>query len=161
MQSIATSSKSQLSLKWYSEILRLGDSQFLSLEVISIHHPSPPASYLIPSASVDSPFFLEGVKATRVFFNWSRVDLLCCVRLRCTAKYSVTCWRKESESHSVMSDSLHSHELYIPWNSPGLDTGVDSLSFFRGSSQPVYQTQVSCITGRFFPSWAPSEAQEY
>ena len=32
-----------------------------------------------------------------------------------------------SESHSVMSDSLQPHGLYIPWNSPGQNTGVGSL----------------------------------
>ena len=26
-----------------------------------------------------------------------------------------------------MTDSLHPHGLYSPWNSPGQDTGVDSL----------------------------------
>ena len=31
----------------------------------------------------------------------------------------------------------------------------------RGSSQPRDQTQVSCIAGRFFTSWATKEAQEY
>ena len=30
----------------------------------------------------------------------------------------------ESESRSVMSDSLQPHGLYSPWNSPGKDTGV-------------------------------------
>ena len=34
----------------------------------------------------------------------------------------------ESESHSVVSDSLWSHGLYSPWSSPGQNTGVDSLS---------------------------------
>ena len=36
----------------------------------------------------------------------------------------------ESESHSVMSDSLRHHELYSPWNSPGQNTRVGSLSLF-------------------------------
>ena len=35
------------------------------------------------------------------------------------------------------------------------------FTFSRGSSQPRDQTQVSCIAGRFFPSWATREAQEY
>ena len=35
------------------------------------------------------------------------------------------------------------------------------ISFSRGSSQPRDQTQVSCIAGRFFTSWATREAQEY
>ena len=30
----------------------------------------------------------------------------------------------ESESHSVVSDSLQPHGLYSPWNSPGKITGV-------------------------------------
>ena len=34
----------------------------------------------------------------------------------------------ESESGSVMSDSLRPHGLYSPWNSPGQNTGVGSLS---------------------------------
>ena len=33
----------------------------------------------------------------------------------------------ESESHSVMPDSLQPHGLYRPWNSPGQNTGVGSL----------------------------------
>ena len=34
----------------------------------------------------------------------------------------------ESESCSVMSNYLQPHGLYSPWNSPGQNTGVDSLS---------------------------------
>ena len=30
----------------------------------------------------------------------------------------------QSESHSVVSDSLQPHVLYSPWNSPGQNTGV-------------------------------------
>ena len=33
--------------------------------------------------------------------------------------------------------------------------------FSRGSSQPRDRTQVSCIAGRFFTSWATRETQEY
>ena len=33
--------------------------------------------------------------------------------------------------------------------------------FSRGSSQFRDQTQVSCIAGRFFTSWATREAQEH
>ena len=36
-----------------------------------------------------------------------------------------------------------------------------TIPFPRASSQPRDQTQVSCIAGRFFTSWAPREAQEY
>ena len=44
----------------------------------------------------------------------------------------------ESESHSVVSDSLQLHGL-CPWNSPGQNTGVDSLSFLQG----IFPTQES------------------
>ena len=38
----------------------------------------------------------------------------------------------EHESHSVESDSLQPHGLYSPWNSPGQNTGVGSLSLLQG-----------------------------
>ena len=38
----------------------------------------------------------------------------------------------ESESHSVRSDCLWLHELYSPWNSPGQNTGLGSLSLLQG-----------------------------
>ena len=37
----------------------------------------------------------------------------------------------ESESHSVMSDSLQLHGLYSPWNYPGQNTGVCSHSLLQ------------------------------
>ena len=43
----------------------------------------------------------------------------------------------ESESHSVMSDSLQPHELYSPWNSLGQNIGLGSLSIFQG----IFPTQ--------------------
>ena len=46
-------------------------------------------------------------------------------------------WKSESESRSVMSNSLQSHELYSPWNSPGQNTGVGSLSLLQG----IFPTQ--------------------
>ena len=39
----------------------------------------------------------------------------------------------ESESCSIISDSLQPHGLYIPWNSPGQNTGVGSLSLLLGN----------------------------
>ena len=59
----------------------------------------------------------------------------------------------ESESHSVVSDSLQLHELHSPWNSPGQNTGVGS-HFSRRFSQPRDRTQVSHFAGTFFTSWA-------
>ena len=45
----------------------------------------------------------------------------------------------ESESHSVMSNSLRPHGLYSPWNSLGQNTGLGSLSHLQG----IFPTQVS------------------
>ena len=45
----------------------------------------------------------------------------------------------ESENCSVMSHSLRPHGLYSPWNSPGQNIGVDSLSLLQG----IFPTQGS------------------
>ena len=45
----------------------------------------------------------------------------------------------QSESCSVVSDSLWPHWLYSPWNSPGQNTGVGSLSLLQG----IFPTQGS------------------
>ena len=45
----------------------------------------------------------------------------------------------ESESPSVLSDSLGPHGLYSPWDSPGQKTGVGSLSLLQG----IFATQGS------------------
>ena len=44
-----------------------------------------------------------------------------------------------SESCSVLFESLHPHGLYSPWNSPGQNTGVRSLSLLQG----IFPTQGS------------------
>ena len=41
------------------------------------------------------------------------------------------------ESHSVVSNSLQPHGLYSPWNCPGQNTGVGSLSLLQG----IFPTQ--------------------
>ena len=69
---------------------------------------------------------------------------------------------QESENASclVMSSSLWSHGLYSPWNSPGQNIGVGSLSLLQG----IFPTQglngVSCTAGGFFTIWATREAPE-
>ena len=47
--------------------------------------------------------------------------------------------KSESKNHSVVSDSLRPHGLYSPWNSPGQNTGVGSLSCLQG----IFPTQRS------------------
>ena len=68
--------------------------------------------------------------------------------------------KTESESHSVMSNSLGPNEI---------DRGIlqarilewVAIPFSRGSSQPRNRTGVSCVASGFFTSWATREAQEY
>ena len=60
---------------------------------------------------------------------------------------------KVKVSHSVVSDSLRLHGLYIVHGilqARILEWVV--FPFSRGSSQPRDQTQVSCIAGEFFTS---------
>ena len=47
------------------------------------------------------------------------------------------CSRSESESCSVVSNSLRPHGLYSPWNSPGHNNGVGSQSLLQG----IFPTQ--------------------
>ena len=53
--------------------------------------------------------------------------------------FLVVMYRCESESHSVVPDSLRSHGLDSLWNSPSQNTGVDSHSFLQG----IFPTQGS------------------
>ena len=50
-------------------------------------------------------------------------------------------WQSERKVkvNSVVSDSLQPHGLYSPWNSPGQNTGVGSLSLLQG----IFPTQES------------------
>ena len=72
--------------------------------------------------------------------------------------------QNESESRSVMSNSLWPHGLYSPWNSLGQNTGVGSLSLLQGifslmEFQPRNRTGISCIAGGFFTNWAIREGR--
>ena len=62
--------------------------------------------------------------------------------------------KSESESCSVVSDSLWPHGLDRPWNSPGQNAGVGSLSLLQGIFPTQGWTQVSHIAGGFFTRWA-------
>ena len=67
----------------------------------------------------------------------------------------------ESESCSVVSNSLRPHGLHSPWNSPGQNTGVGSLSLLQGIFPTQGSNQVSHVAGGFLTSWVNREAQEY
>ena len=62
------------------------------------------------------------------FSNWYKLN-------ECLPQSSLR--KNESKRHSVMSDSSQSHGLYRPWNSPGQNTGVGSLSLLQG----IFPTQ--------------------
>ena len=47
--------------------------------------------------------------------------------------------RKVKVTHSVVSNSLGPRRLYSPWDSPGQNTGVGSLSLLQG----IFPTQGS------------------
>ena len=59
----------------------------------------------------------------------------------------------ESESRSVMSDSLQPHGLSSPWNSLGQNTAVGSLPLL----QEIFATQVSHNAGGFLPAEPPGK----
>ena len=56
--------------------------------------------------------------------------------------------QSESESLSVVSNSLRPHGLYSPWNSPGQNTGVGSLLLL----QEIFPTQES--------NWGPLHCRQ-
>ena len=58
-----------------------------------------------------------------------------------------------NESHSVVSDSLRPHVLYSPWNSPGQNTGVGSLSHLQGIfPQPKVEARSSALWSDSLPA---------
>ena len=67
----------------------------------------------------------------------------------------------ESESRSVMSNSLQQQDYTVHGILQDRILEWVAFPFSRGSSQPRDWIQVSCIAGRFFSSWATREAQEY
>ena len=68
------------------------------------------------------------------FWDQIKVKTLACYFLHSCTRPNVG-----GESRSVMSDSLRPHGLYNPWNSPGQNTGMGSLSLFQG----IFPTQRS------------------
>ena len=54
-------------------------------------------------------------------------------RQRSSAQQGSSHLSGETASHSVVSDSLRPHGLCSPWNSPGQNTGVGSLSLLQGN----------------------------
>ena len=78
------------------------------------------------------PFFLLIVS-----FTIKSLFILC--RSICLFFFSGLPLPEESESRSVVSDSLRPHRQYSPWSSPGQNTGGSSLSLLQG----IFPTQGS------------------
>ena len=76
---------------------------------------------------IHSPLYVLVIVAC--FLSKVKVDKFCCSRLDPIPMFCI-CY--ESESHSVMSDSLLPYGLYSPWNSPGQNTWVGSQSILQG-----------------------------
>ena len=70
-------------------------------------------------------------------------------------------YESESESHSVVSNSLQPIDYTVHGILQARKLGWVVFTFSRGFSQPRNRTQVSCVAGRFFTSYTTREAQEY
>ena len=88
------------------------------------------------------------------WFSRSRSSLLVCWGYHQKKKKEV------SESHSVVSDSLRRHGLYSPWNSPGQNTGVGSLSLLQGIFQPRQRIQVRLHCRQILYQLSHTEAEK-
>ena len=66
-----------------------------------------------------------------------------------------------SESQLVLSDSCDPKDYIQPMGFSRPGYWSEAFPFSRESSQLRDQTQVSCLAGGFFTSWATKEAQEY
>ena len=65
----------------------------------------------------------------------------------------------ESESHSVVSDSLQPHGPYSPWNSPGQNTGVGSLSLPGDLPNPGIESRSPTLQGDSLPAEPPGKPE--
>ena len=84
------------------------------------------------------PMFQVHSKVIQLYiYTYIIFEIIFYYRLLQDINYS-SLW-KESESCSVSSDSLWLHALYSPWNFPGQNTGVGSLSLLQG----IFPTQGS------------------
>ena len=111
---------------------------------------APPVVYAVASKPVvclgstfSSPLDLVFLILLHVFLFLKHMCLCVYTFLKIISLYKLLL--KESESRSVVSDSLQPHGVLqariLEWV---------AFSFFRGSSQPRNQTRVSCIAGGLF-----------
>ena len=81
----------------------------------------------------------QGIYKVWKILHWSaQKEMETCLKIQNPARWAPT-GQSESESRSVVFFSLWSHGLESPWNSPGQNTGVGSLSLLQG----IFPTQGS------------------
>ena len=103
---------------------------FLLLEVISYSLPL----FLCCLFSLLFPIFI--LKCILYFLKhikWSYFVVYAWFQYMKSLQVYLCCFLLKSEIHSAVSDSLRCHELNSPWNSPGQNTGVSSLSLLQGT----------------------------
>ena len=65
--------------------------------------------------------------------SWDLFLVIMKISQRIYMCFNLKCFQwSESECHLVVSDCLQCRGLYSPWNSPGQNTGVGSLSLLQG-----------------------------
>ena len=65
--------------------------------------------------------------------------------------------QSESESRSVMSESLQPHGLYSPWNSPGQNTRVGSFPFPGDFPKPGIKPKSPALREDSLPAESPGK----
>ena len=108
---------------------------------------SDPMDYSLPGSSIHGIFQARVLEWGAIVFSaHSRIEGTKISRVQL---YGVFEKLYESESHSVLSDSLQPHGIYSPWNLQARILEWVAFPFSRESSQTRDQTRVSCISGGF------------
>ena len=77
-----------------------------------------------------------------------------------TCSAAINNYESESESRSVVSDSLRPMECIVHGILQARILEWAAFPFSRRSSQPRNRTQVSCIAGGFFTGWATKSTKQ-
>ena len=125
---------------WYCSLLGFsihGVSQTRILEWVAISFS--PGDLPNPGIKAVSPALAGGFLMVGIFFSSLTLfkKLFIEVLLMYNIMFQVIHNESESESGSVVSNSLRPHGLYSPWNSPGQNARVGSLSLLQG----IFPTQ--------------------
>ena len=106
------------------------ESCLVASDSLQSHGLYSPWNSLGHNTGVGSLSLLQGIFLTQDL-NWGP--------LHCRWILYQLSYQSQSESRSVVSDSLRPHRSYSPWNSPGQNTGVGGLSLLQG----IFPTQGS------------------